>query len=459
MSGTPPLSRTEIQRKEREERRRRRQEHRTSQHQCALPALAEQDESTELRDLREAAHSSDSRRSTLTGSTQENDRILDPTKTPEVTDDESDSSGVLEQSLADDADLTLQSPEQHSGELDHTAPAATDPPAQDDMTTKRIEYPDFWPEMPEQWINVVESIFAEHKIEEDAAKYNAMLCRIKPEYLKELADVLKNPPAEDKYKDLKEKLVSRYTDSADKQLHNLFNKMTLGDQKPSQLLRQMRSQAGTSVAEDALIVKWLSLLPREMHTTLTVFKKKYTAAEMEEAADKLHDLSGGCSTSISSISNTSINQQLPTSADVAATSRRPAMDGLPSGTNDIATLLRQVLATNQQLLAQSRGRSSGHHPGEANGNFGGGSGQRSRSRSPGRYGNLCYYHFKFGAAANRCKEPCQFSQAPQFLPQQPHQQFPHRMHAPQYVQQQPAFGLPPATGAPQLQGQNQTKNG
>ena len=142
------------------------------------------------------------------------------------------------------------------------------------MANKKIEYPDFWPEMPAQWIALVESIFAENNIINDAAKYNAMLTHIKPNYLRELAEVLKAPPAENKYEDLKEKIIARFTDSQDKQLHDLFNNMVLGDQKPSQLLRQMRSQAGKSVAEDAVIVKWLSLLPKEMQTTLTVLKKK-----------------------------------------------------------------------------------------------------------------------------------------------------------------------------------------
>lgn len=333
-----------------------------------------------------------------------------------LTDDESDS-GSSDDTIVGSLETPVP-PEQQLGLEQDT-----------DMATKKIEYPDFWPHMPTEWINLVESIFTEHKIDDETARYNAMLCHIKHEHLQELSDILKNPPAQGKYGDLKEKIKSRFAHSEDKLLRDLFNKMELGGQKPSQLLRQMRNKAGTAVNEKALIVKWLSLLPRELQVSLTVLQEKSTSTELEETADKLHDLHSGSGVHSMSASTVNACSAVHQPADVAATSRQSAYSA-PPAESPMMSLLQQILQTNQQLLAQSRGRCTDRQ----DPNLSGGNRPRSRSRSSNRYGNMCYYHYKFGPAALKCKEPCQFQQTPQFTQQQ--QQYTPRLPPPQFQQQQ-----------------------
>ncbi|OXU16722.1 hypothetical protein TSAR_004976 [Trichomalopsis sarcophagae] len=146
----------------------------------------------------------------------------------------------------------------------------------------------FWRSQPVLWFLQREALFSTHNVMDDTAQYHLAIGAIDPATLEDLQNVIANLPSTttDKYKTLKEAIIKRTTESPDSKLLKLLTNLELGDSKPSQLWRKMKSMAGDKILDPALKVMWLALLPKPAQTYLSVFK----IDEMEdllEAADKL----------------------------------------------------------------------------------------------------------------------------------------------------------------------------
>ena len=116
-----------------------------------------------------------------------------------------------------------------------------------------------------------------------------MLGALDYDTIADLADIVRNPLEIDKYEALKTATLARLTDSPDTQLHKLLTGIELGDKRPSQLLRHMRTLAGNRVSDDVFRVKWLNLLQQQTRRMLIVLKKQ-TLEELAEVADEVHDM-------------------------------------------------------------------------------------------------------------------------------------------------------------------------
>ena len=126
---------------------------------------------------------------------------------------------------------------------------------------QQCSVPPFWTESPELWFLQVESIFQTNQVRSDERKYHLVVGALNAEALQDIADILRNPPVRDKYNFLKSKIMNRLAETTDRRLQRALNELELGDKKPSQLLRRMRSLVGDSASEDVLRIKWLDLLP------------------------------------------------------------------------------------------------------------------------------------------------------------------------------------------------------
>lgn len=251
-----------------------------------------------------------------------------------------------------------------------------------------VKLPAFVREDPDTWFIAVDAILEANNITDDKQKYNCVLTHIESNIILEITDIIKAQPAENKYDNLKTKIIDRFAESSEKQLRRLFDGLALEDRKPSQLLRHMRSLAQNKVGDEALKVKWMALLPIRTQEILQVAPSNSTLDSLATMADKIADTSP--TPGVFAVSNT---QQLPAAAEVAA---------LDSDTSVKALLIRIL----QELQSQPRGRSQQQH-------FNNGAPRRgrSRSRTPSRYNGSCYYHYKFGASAKNCVEPCNFNKS------------------------------------------------
>lgn len=287
---------------------------------------------------------------------------------------------------------------------------------------QNCKLPRFWKDLPELWFLQVESIFLSNRVQSDKTRYHLLITFLKPEVLVEVADVLKTPPETNKYENLKAQILARFADSSDRRLQRLLNELELGDRKPLQLLRQMRSLADGKISDDVLRIKWLALLPLGVQRVLKIFKAT-SIEELETAADELMEspsTPGVLAVAARSIIPSQLEIALPGPAAVSA-----CPDATVAEMRNLGTILTQLVALNrdllnqfQSLLTQLINRNHGNSSNDRNNNN-----SRSRSRSPAgsRGTRLCHFHWKFGALVQKCQPPCSFRPSTQPCQQQQRQ--------------------------------------
>ena len=120
-----------------------------------------------------------------------------------------------------------------------------------------------------------------------------MLAKLPRDVILEVTDLIDTPPETGKLEAIKNRLLSIYEDSADKQFHRLMHEMDLGTQKPSQLLRKMATLAKKcNLTEDPLRRLWVSKLPSNVRAMLAT-SEDTKLEEMAKKADKILETLGG----------------------------------------------------------------------------------------------------------------------------------------------------------------------
>lgn len=230
----------------------------------------------------------------------------------------------------------------------------------------------FWQERPAAWFAHLESQFSLCHISADDTKYNYVISQIDSRICHEVEDLVVSPPSSDKYRWIKEEMIRRFSVSESQKVRQLLSGEELGDRKPSQFLRHLRSLAGKTFSDDKIIRElWLQRLPRNVQAILTA-QADLSLDKVSELADKILEVTP---ISVSAVSVASPNPELS------------------AITAQIQELTRCVAALSTQR--QSR--------------------QRSRSRSKPRIGSdpsLCWYHDRYASKAAKCISPCSWSGNP-----------------------------------------------
>ena len=243
--------------------------------------------------------------------------------------------------------------------------------------TSSVTLPPFWPSDPEVWFAQVESRFKTRKITAQATKFDYVVASLSPEVATEIRDLILKPPEAEPYSVLKEQLIRRTAASEQRRLQQLFTTEELGDRKPTQLLRRMKQLLGDRAdTTDGAFLRELFLqrLPANVRMVLASTNTTGSLEEVAELADKVMEVA------------------TPTVSAVTAP--------LPQLTSEIEQLRAEVSrlqASIKSLNRQSRARSS----------------SRGRAASPAPQSTpssseptLCWYHQKFGDAAQKCKPYC-----------------------------------------------------
>ncbi|XP_031337258.1 uncharacterized protein LOC116166447 [Photinus pyralis] len=251
---------------------------------------------------------------------------------------------------------------------------------------RKVKLPIFWQKDPVLWFAQVDAQLHTYKIRSDITRFFTVVAALDCNVLQQVSDVVANLPSTDKYETIKKKLIAAYSDSQDHQLRKLLNEIELGDHKPSQLLRQMRSLADKRINEDVLKTLWVQRLPQNVQLILSA-SEGVTLDKMADVADKLVEIYA--SGSISAVNR-------------AASPRRTNMSESASA---LLVMQKQIemLTDMVKTLTTDRGRSQQRYG-------------RSKSRSRTHSGNsrhrpaeeVCYYHASFGEKARKCKPPCNF---------------------------------------------------
>ncbi|XP_045445609.1 uncharacterized protein LOC123653660 [Melitaea cinxia] len=246
--------------------------------------------------------------------------------------------------------------------------------------------PPFCPEEPELWFALVEGQFTISGITRDATKFYYVVGQLDNEISREVKDIIISPPPTNKFLKLKTELIKRLASSKEKKIKQLLMHEELGDRKPSQFLRHLKSLAGANVPDDFLRTIWVSRLPHGIQTVLAGQPSSTCIDDLADLADRVHELA--------------------TPSPVVASASQPqasSSSAVEALTKEVAELRRQF----QQLASERRSRSNTRSARSSQ--------RRSASRSKRSQSNfrkypLCLYHWKFGVKASKCIKPCDFKE-------------------------------------------------
>lgn len=262
-----------------------------------------------------------------------------------------------------------------------------------DLATK-IKLPDFFAENVELWFWQVESAFIASGITSDVKKYHAIIGQLPSRVIFKLADFKSNPPDRNQmYETLKNRIVKEYADSEQTKITKLLEDMSLGDRKPSQLLAEMRTKASnTAINDNFLSQLWMRALPETIRAILSA-EDLTPLSDKAATADRIMEaMRNGLLFPARSLSEIQTNV-------VQLNSR-------PSTTDDVFSELKCAIAnlsTEVKQLRQSRSIKRSDTPVRKISNR-----EPSTSNSEKPQHEFCWWHFKFGADARKCKEPCKF---------------------------------------------------
>jgi hypothetical protein len=144
-------------------------------------------------------------------------------------------------------------------------PAESSPPAE--VSRVAVRFPPFWAERPAVWFTQAEVQFFLAGISSERTTFFHVISQLDQRYATEVEDIITSPPERDPYTTLRAELVKRLSPSTEQRIHQLLTLEEMGNRKPSQFLRQLRSLA-PDLPDGFLCSVCASRLPSNIRTVL-----------------------------------------------------------------------------------------------------------------------------------------------------------------------------------------------
>lgn len=265
----------------------------------------------------------------------------------------------------------------------------------------RFELPYFIKQNVRLWFAQIEQKLTVHRISTEKAKFANVASSLPPEIAAQVSDLLFNPPATNSYTTLKTRIIQEYEDSAQQKTNKLLEECELGDQKPTALLRKMRQLADSRVNDEFPLNLFLQRLPDNVRMVLTTTGVT-DIDKAAEAADKAMEFvrpNYRVSAAATTQSAAATTQSAPTT-DTTLIAIQQQILALTEAVSKLVTANVNAVETDQSSYGRRHSRSRAHTPDH-------------HRRSPSRTRHeLCWYHYRHGAAAHQCRQPCSFNNAP-----------------------------------------------
>lgn len=176
-------------------------------------------------------------------------------------------------------------------EQDNTAGAANMP--EENRFTGELQHisirpPAFCKQKPELYFIQMESNFAISHERSDDTKYHYVISSLDAEAIMQIADIVSNPPATNKYEAVKKALIAEYADSDQRKIRKLIKESELGDLKPTQLLKRMRELARDKLSDEVLKSLWVERLSDNVRAVISIGTGDST--DMARQADQMMDM-------------------------------------------------------------------------------------------------------------------------------------------------------------------------
>ncbi|GFY40985.1 uncharacterized protein TNIN_365511 [Trichonephila inaurata madagascariensis] len=231
-----------------------------------------------------------------------------------------------------------------------------------------VKVPPFWRANPEIWFNQMESRFVLAGITKEITKFHHVVSALETEELGIVGDIILEPPAVKPYATLRTRLCSQYAEIEEQRLRGLISGMQLGDRKPSHLLLEMRSKAGSGISEELLKSLFTQRLPTHVQQILDI---------SNDQLDKLAEMADGI---------------------LAVAGSTSLIHVIDAENEDLKTMLTEISLRLSCL--ETRERASSNRPAG-----------RFHRRSPSRESRAhkhCWYHRRFKERSTKCRKPCSF---------------------------------------------------
>jgi hypothetical protein len=102
-----------------------------------------------------------------------------------------------------------------------------------------LRLPLFWAENSEAWFGIAESRFRLRNIENEQVKFDLVVNALPKECLRTVLDLVTDPPEEDAYEAIKERLCEHHNLTEFQRVEKIHAMEALGGRKPSELLHEM----------------------------------------------------------------------------------------------------------------------------------------------------------------------------------------------------------------------------
>ncbi|PNF28672.1 hypothetical protein B7P43_G08233 [Cryptotermes secundus] len=254
-----------------------------------------------------------------------------------------------------------------------------------------VRLPPFWADRRAVWFAQAEAQFTLAGISSEQTKFCYVISQLDQRYASEVEDIITSPPERGPYTLLRTELVRRLSPSPEQRIRQLLAVEEIGDRKPSQFLRHLKSLA-PDVSDNVIRSVWTSRLPRNVQSFLAGQNESNLVAAAL-CADRISEVEV-----------------------------RPALASVV-GPTDIGALRQEIADLSRQVAALSTGQDRLHARFknlETKPRDRGSSPQGSRPEvrprfreSPSRgdaTSSICWYHRRFGALAHNCTPPCSYRQ-------------------------------------------------
>lgn len=171
-------------------------------------------------------------------------------------------------------------------------------------------------------------------------------------------------------------------------MNKLLQGISLGDRRPSHLLREMRNLAGGNINDDFLRPLFLQRLPH--HVRFVLAGSEESPEKLAEMADRILDCSQPSQTEIHGVSS---NKPEPSNLHFSLIMEQ--VTRLATAVTELTSRLERMSSVSSSYNNTHNSRSPMR-----------GSSERSRSRSRGEPPSgvpLCYFHYTYGTNARKCK--------------------------------------------------------
>ena len=250
-----------------------------------------------------------------------------------------------------------------------------------------LRLPPFWAENTEAWFAIAETRFRLRRVDDEQEMFDHVVNALPKESLRTVLDLITEPPEENPYDQLKERLCSAHQLTDFQRVEKMFQMDSLGGRKPSELLHEMMELCPTGHEDSPFFLfLFLQRLPKELRIMLADDNEE-DLRTVALRADKLWSLHNHQQHGYVAAVESSSTQQQPPATVAAVKGNQSSGNGRFGG-------------------RRGKGRGRG---GASSGRAASGSGTvpSSTPASLARASSgLCYFHWKFGDQATSCEGVC-----------------------------------------------------